>query len=256
MLRCREWHPCSRWKGDLRHGRYGSVLELPIWIPYLTNLCKGNVGLGKQSILQLSKHNPKCVYLAARSKDKALAAIEEIKAAVPSAPIEFVQCDLADLSSVQSAVREFASKEDRLDILLLNAGVMALPAGTTSNGYEIQFGTNHMGHSLLTKLLIPTLLKTAAEPADVRVVCLSSIGHVTTSWNGIEFGQLKGEMKWYPSLVRYAQSKLANILFARELARRYPAITVVAVHPGVVDTELWRTMFSGWMGLGGLLNKG
>ena len=138
----------------------------------------------------------------------------------------------------------------------MNAGVMALPAGTTSNGYEIQFGTNHMGHSLLTKLLIPTLLKTAAEPADVRVVCLSSIGHVTTSWHGIEFGQLKGEMKWYPSLVRYAQSKLANILFARELARRYPAITVVAVHPGVVDTELWRTIFSGWMGLGGLLNKG
>jgi retinol dehydrogenase-12 len=134
---------------------------------------------------------------------------------------------------------------------------MALPAGTTSNGYEIQFGTNHMGHSLLTKLLMPTLLKTAAEPgADVRVVCLSSIGHVTTSWNGIEFGQLKGEMKWFPSLVRYAQSKLANILFARELAKRYPAITVVAVHPGVVDTELWRTIFSGWMGLGGLLNKG
>jgi retinol dehydrogenase-12 len=176
---------------------------------------------------------------------------------VPEAPIEFVQCDLADLSSVQATAREFTSKEDRLDLLILNAGVMSLPAGTTANGYEIQFGTNHMGHALLTKLLIPTLLETAKDSgADVRVVSLSSIGHVSTSWNGIEFGQLKGEMKWYPSLVRYAQSKLANILFIRELARRYPSITAVAVHPGVVDTELWRTMFSGWMGLGGLLNSG
>jgi retinol dehydrogenase 12 len=159
--------------------------------------------------------------------------------------------------SVRAAAREFADKEDRLDILILNAGVMSLPPGTTSNGYEIQFGTNHMGHALLSKLMLPTLLKTAKEPgADVRVVCLSSIGHISTSWHGIEFGQLKREMKWCPSLVRYAQSKLANILFAKELARRYPQITVVAVHPGVVDTELWRTMFSGWMGLGGLLNAG
>lgn len=168
-----------------------------------------------------------------------------------------MQCDLADLSSVQAAAQQFTSKEDRLDILFLNAGVMALPAGTTANGYEIQFGTNHVGHALLTKLLLPTLLKTAAEPgADVRVVCLSSIGHISSTWNGIEFGQLKGEMKWYPSLIRYGQSKLANLLFARELARRNPSITAVAVHPGVVDTELWRTMFSGWMGLGGLLNAG
>jgi len=141
--------------------------------------------------------------------------------------------------------------------LILNAGVMSLPAGTTSNGYEVQFGTNHMGHALLTKLLLRTLLNTATEPgADVRVVCLSSIGHVSASWNGIEFGELKGPMKWYPSLVRYAQSKLANILFAKELARRYPTITVVAVHPGIVDTELWRTMFSGWLGMDQVLNAG
>jgi retinol dehydrogenase-12 len=156
---------------------------------------------------------------------------------------------------VQVAAREFTGKEQRLDILILNAGVMGLPAGTTSNGYEIQFGTNHIGHALLTKLLLPTLLKTAAEPgADVRVVCLSSLGHISASWNGIEFGELKGNMKWYPSLVRYAQSKLANILFAKELARRNPTITAVAVHPGVVNTELYRTMFLGWFGLGKVLN--
>jgi NAD(P)-dependent dehydrogenase (short-subunit alcohol dehydrogenase family) len=214
-------------------------------------VCEGNVGLGKQTILQLSKHNPKCIYLAARSKEKGLAAIQEIKATNPSAHIKFIQCDLADLSSVQAAAQEFTSKEQRLDILILNAGVMAVPAATTVNGYEIQFGINHIGHALLTKLLLSILLKTAAEPgADVRVVCLSSIGHISTPWNGIQFGELKGTMKWYPSLVRYAQSKLANILFAKELARRYPTITSVAVHPGVVDTELYRTMFSGWMGLG------
>jgi retinol dehydrogenase-12 len=176
---------------------------------------------------------------------------------VPSASVEFIQCDLADLSSVQVTAREFTKKEQRLDILILNAGVMALGAGRTTNGYEVQFGTNHMGHALLTKLLLPTLLNTAnMSGAEARVVCLTSIGHISTSWNGIEFAHLREEMKWYPSLVRYAQSKLANILFVRELARRYPNITAVAVHPGIVDTELWRTMFSGWMGLGGLLNAG
>lgn len=167
-----------------------------------------------------------------------------------------MQCDLADLSSVQIAAREFVAKEEKLDILILNAGVMNPPAGTTANGYEIQFGTNHLGHALLTKLLLPTMLKTAEAGGDVRVVCLSSIGHITPPLHGIEFLELKGPMNWYLGLVRYAQSKLANILFAKELARRYPDLTIVAVHPGVVDTELWRTLFSGYFGLGSVLNAG
>jgi retinol dehydrogenase-12 len=96
---------------------------------------------------------------------------------------------------VQSAARELVAKEKRLDILILNAGVMAIPPGTTEQGYENQFGTNHMGHALLTKLLLPTLLKTAEQlGADVRVVALASIGHIGAPRAGILFDLLKTPM--------------------------------------------------------------
>lgn len=168
---------------------------------------------------------------------------------MPSAPLQLIQCDLADLSSVQSAARSFIAKEQKLDVLILNAGVMFPPPSTTPAGYEMQFGTNHVGHALLTKLLLPTLLKTASQPgSDVRVVTLTSVGHIAAPWNGIAFADLKTDMKGYTRMARYAQSKLANILFTRELARRYPTLTAVSVHPGIVDTELWRTTLSGWLG--------
>ncbi|KAH6722737.1 hypothetical protein BKA61DRAFT_180198 [Leptodontidium sp. MPI-SDFR-AT-0119] len=219
----------------------------------------GNVGLGKQTILQLSKHNPKRIYLAARTQSKAEAAIQELQSIVPSAPITYIHCDLTSLSSVQECAREFTTKEGRLDLLFLNAGIMATPPGMTTEGYEIQFGTNHVGHALLTKLLLPTLVKTAQEPgSDVRVISLSSIGHVYAPWSGISFPDLKTDMNGSSTWCRYAQSKLANILFAKSLQKRYgeKGIKAVAVHPGVVDTELYRSTFSGYMGLGKLLDKG
>ncbi|KAE8448896.1 hypothetical protein EG329_008692 [Mollisiaceae sp. DMI_Dod_QoI] len=207
-----------------------------------------NVGLGKETVLRLSKHNPKRIYMLARNQSKAETAIEDIQSTVPTALISFIQCDLTDLKSVETAAREFSSKEQKLDILFLNAGIMATPAGLTKDGYEIQFGTNHVGHALLTKLLLPTLLKTAEEPgSDVRVICVSSIGHVGAPWSGINFETLKTEMAWTPTMIRYGQSKLANILFIRELVKRYPKILAVSVHPGAVNTELYRSVFSGWM---------
>ncbi len=216
----------------------------------------GNIGLGKQSILQLAKHNPKTIYLGARTQEKALAAIAEIKEAVPNASIEYIHCDLADLSSVQQCAKDFTSKNSRLDILLLNAGIMLVPAALTKDGYETQFGTNHVGHALLTKLLLPTLLKTAEEPgADVRVISLSSLGHMFAPSSGISFAELKTPMASTFSVRRYGQSKLANILFASEMAKRYPSITTVAVHPGVVDTNLYQTMNGSWMGFWGLFGK-
>ncbi|KAH7305074.1 hypothetical protein BKA65DRAFT_203647 [Rhexocercosporidium sp. MPI-PUGE-AT-0058] len=219
----------------------------------------GNVGLGKQTILQLSKHNPKRIYLAARTQSKAEAAIKELQSLVPSAQITYIHCDLMSLSSVQACAREFTTKEGRLDLLFLNAGIMATPPGTTTEGYEVQFGTNHVGHALLTKLLLPTLVKTAQEPgSDVRVICLSSLGHLYAPWSGISFPDLKSDMKSSTTWCRYAQSKLANILFAKALQKRYgeKGVKAVAVHPGVVDTELYRSTFSGYMGLGKLLDKG
>jgi NAD(P)-dependent dehydrogenase (short-subunit alcohol dehydrogenase family) len=131
---------------------------------------------------------------------------------------------------------------------MCNAGVMALPASTSADGYEIQFATNHLGHALLIKLLLPTLIATAEQGADVRIINLTSTAHGSAHGaKGIEFATLKsaqshigpffGPSKW----VRYAQSKLANLLYAQELSRRYPSILSTAVHPGFIKTELHGT---------------
>ena len=119
-----------------------------------------------------------------------------------------------------------------------NAGIMAVPTGSTVEGYEIQFGTNHMGHALLTKLLLPTLQATAKEPgADVRIINLTSEGHNLARSGPVilDQEQLKGVNTW----TRYGYSKLANILFTRILAEKYPGITSVAIHPGVIKTDLY-----------------
>jgi len=133
---------------------------------------------------------------------------------------------------------------------MCNAGIMALPAALTEDGYELQFGTNHLGHALLIKLLLPCLLKTAEIPGSaVRIVNLTSTGARMTPPGGIEFADLQTKQddfqkfglryRYFPSSwLRYGQSKLANILYAAELARRYPSITSVSIHPGVVDTDL------------------
>lgn len=118
-----------------------------------------------------------------------------------------------------------------------NAGIMAVAEGKTSDGYEIQFGTNYIGHFYLTKLLLPTLLKTSKEDnADMRIVNLSSDVYRLAPSGGINFDDLQLQDKggW----TRYGQSKLANILFTRELARRHPGIKSVALHPGLVKTNL------------------
>lgn len=222
------------------------------------------MGLGKETILRLVKHNPARIYLAARNEASSQRAILDIEAQVSGSAslIHYIQCDLASLASVQAAAHTFlehekkrtGSGQPRLDLLFLNAGVMAIPAGTTKDGYEIQFGTNHLGHFLLNKLLLPTLLATAKLPgADVRVISLSSFGHFfAPPWSGILFGSLRSPMTWTPTLVRYAQSKLANLLFAKEVQRRYSAngITAVAIHPGAVDTELYNTVISTWWMIG------
>ncbi|KAF2847721.1 oxidoreductase-like protein [Plenodomus tracheiphilus IPT5] len=199
----------------------------------------GNAGLGKQTVAYLAAHNPARIYIAARTESKAREAITDIKNSVPNAPdIVYLPLDLTSFSSIAEAASAFKARESRLDLLINNSGIMATPYSTTKEGYEIQFGTNHMGHALLTKLLLPVLLETAKLPdADVRVVNLSSMGHKITVSKGIDFDQaaLEKEKTWR----RYGSSKLANILFARELAARYPQITSVSLHPGVIPTDLF-----------------
>ncbi|KAL8908553.1 MAG: hypothetical protein Q9207_000763 [Kuettlingeria erythrocarpa] len=198
----------------------------------------GNTGLGKETVLQLARHRPSRIFLAARTPSKGEAAVGEVKRAVPTADVIFLKLDLCSFKSISAAAQEFKSKSSRLDVLINNAGIMASPEGLTEEGFESQFGTNHMGHSLLTKRLLPTLLLTAKEEgADVRIINLASEGHHLAPSKGIVFDDIK--LKEYGPWARYGQSKLANILFTKELARRFPEITSVAVHPGVILTDLY-----------------
>jgi len=127
---------------------------------------------------------------------------------------------------------------------------MLLPPGLTQDGYEIQFGTNHLGHALLTKLLLPTLNRTAEQSgSDVRVVNVTSGGHALAPKGGLVLKEDTTTLSEYSGWTRYGQSKLANILFTRELTKRYPSIKSMAVHPGGVDTGLalpYRTANSWW----------
>ncbi|GMF74207.1 unnamed protein product [Aspergillus oryzae] len=200
----------------------------------------GNAGLGKETVLQLAQHNPSRIYLAARDATKAREAISSIQDIISaSVDIRHIQLDLSSFQSIRDAAEKFCSECDRLDILILNAGTMANPPELTKEGFEIQFGTNHIGHFLLTKLLLPTLKKTVGSPAsDVRIVTLSSVGsHAAPS---LDVMTSTSALLDSHTLVRYSASKAANILFASELARRYPEILSVSVHPGVVSSELYR----------------
>lgn len=203
----------------------------------------GNNGLGKETVLQLARHHASKIYIASRSESKGLEAIKAIRESIgedSSTDLQFVQLDLTSFDSIRSAAAKVQWSTTRLDILICNAGVMAVPAGKTEQGHEIQFGTNHIGHHLLVKLLLPTLLQTAQlARADVRVVVLSSLGHdrAPALDTMLDTNQLSATGTW----TKYGASKAANIYFAAELARRYPALTCVSVHPGMIKSDLWNT---------------
>ncbi|OKL55524.1 hypothetical protein UA08_09209 [Talaromyces atroroseus] len=227
-------------------------------IPSLTGkvilITGANTGIGKETIISLAKHNPDKIYLASRDKGRANQAIDDIQKAVPGAPIEFIPLDLASLDSVRDAAATFHARSNRLDILINNAGIMAVPSGKTKDGFEIQLGVNHLGHFFLTKLLLPTLQNTAAQassPMDVRVVNLSSMAYASTPSDGIHFKNLNVGRKPWDVWMRYGQSKLANVLFTKELAGRHSEFTTVAVHPGFINSDLWSThwtaQFTRWM---------
>ncbi|MFB4314570.1 oxidoreductase [Actinomadura sp. 21ATH] len=189
-----------------------------------------NSGIGYHAALELARHGASVV-LACRSAERGQAAHDRIRAAVPAADVELGILDLADLSSV----REFAARQEGrpLDVLVNNAGVMALPKRATADGFEMQFGTNHLGHFALTGLLLPAL-RSAEAP---RVVNVTS----GFAWAGkLNFGDLQSARK-YRKWTAYAQSKLANLVFTRELGRRVPEITAVAAHPGFAATNLQQT---------------
>ena len=155
--------------------------------------------------------------------------------------IELTSLDLARLDSVRIAAQTIAAQHPRIDILINNAGVMFTPPSTTADGFEFQFGVNHLGHFALTTLLLPQLRAAAAASGEARVVTLSSEAH--RNW-GIDLDDIDFQRRGYDTFLAYGQSKSANILMTIELHRRFGAegITALAVHPGTCATNLARYM--------------
>ncbi|RMJ14226.1 hypothetical protein CDV36_006107 [Fusarium kuroshium] len=199
-----------------------------------------NTGLGKATAIELSKHSPEHIYLTSRNLTKGNAALDEVKeVASEGTKVSLLELDLSSFESIKAAARDFLKQQDKLDVLLLNAGVMGAPPVLTKDGYEAHMGTNHLGHALLFKFLQPTLQKTAATGDDVRVVHLSSAGFRHVGPAGIEFETLKSATSETSLPLRYAQSKLACLLYAREASKRIPNIKNIAIDPGEVNTELF-----------------
>jgi len=181
----------------------------------------------------LARHGARVV-MACRDQGRGAQAVDRVRALAPGAEVELGLLDLADLASVRRFTGELGDRREGLDLLVNNAGVMAIPHRRTADGFEMQLGTNHLGHFALTGLLWPLL---AARPG-ARVVTVSSIAH-RAGW--ISFGNLQRERR-YERWTAYGQAKLANLLFAFEVQRRADAADVdllsMAAHPGYAATNL------------------
>ncbi|MGW5440499.1 SDR family NAD(P)-dependent oxidoreductase [Nocardia asteroides] len=195
-----------------------------------------NSGLGFETAAALAAKGAHVV-MAVRDLDKGKAAVDLITTATPAAEVELLRLDLGSLTSVREAARELKAAHPRLDLLINNAGVMYPPKQRTADGFELQFGTNHLGHFAFTGLLLDNLLPVR----DSRVVTVSSIGHRIRA--AIHFDDLNFD-RGYNRVVAYGQSKLANLLFTYELQRRLTATAAstvaLAAHPGGSNTELGR----------------
>ncbi|XP_070577917.1 retinol dehydrogenase 13-like [Ptychodera flava] len=192
-----------------------------------------NTGIGKETAKDLAARGAR-VILACRDLEKASKAAEEVKLSSKNENVVVKKLDLSSLQSVRDFAKEIQTEESRLDILINNAGVMACPHMKTQDGYELQLGVNHLGHFLLTNLLLDLLKKSSPS----RIINVSSKAHE----NGkINFDDINSE-KGYSKFSAYSQSKLANVLFTRELSRKLEGtgVTVNSLHPGVVKTELGR----------------
>lgn len=193
----------------------------------------GNSGIGYEAALELAGHGADTI-LACRDLKKAGAAAESIVETHPAAQVESMELDLASLASIEKFAGELAGKRDRLDVLCNNAGVMALPKRKTADGFEMQIGTNHLGHFALTGRLLDML---SATP-DSRVVTVSSTMH---KMGKMDFDDLHGDRSYW-KWGAYSQSKLANLLFAFELNRRLESAGSTSIsaacHPGYASTNL------------------
>eukprot|EP00455_Lapot_gusevi_P035399 TRINITY_DN391_c0_g1_i10.p1 TRINITY_DN391_c0_g1~~TRINITY_DN391_c0_g1_i10.p1 ORF type:complete len:690 (-),score=277.79 TRINITY_DN391_c0_g1_i10:60-1997(-) len=194
-------------------------------------------GIGVETVRALATAKAHVV-VAVRDVAKTEPIVAELKESTQNEQIDIMSLDLSSTASIRQFVDAFVARDLPLHILICNAGVMACPESKTADGFEMQFGTNHLGHFLLVNLLTPTLLKHAKNGTKSRVVVVSSLAHVRSDihWDDVNFTQ--GYDKW----LAYGQSKTANMLFALEYNRRYSVNGIIAfsLHPGVIMTELGR----------------
>ena len=193
-----------------------------------------NSGIGLETARELARCGAR-VLLACRSEARADEALADLRGELPSAEVEFLALDLADLDQVRACAADVRERSERLDLLINNAGVMIPPESRTKQGFELQFGVNHIGHFALTGLLLDLLLATDGA----RVVNVSSTAH---RFGRMRFDDLDFDSRGYSGSAAYGQSKLANLLFTAELARRLDAagssLLVAAAHPGWTQTNL------------------
>jgi NAD(P)-dependent dehydrogenase (short-subunit alcohol dehydrogenase family) len=194
-----------------------------------------NTGLGYETAAALAEHGAHVV-LAVRNLDKGKDAAARITATSPHADVALQELDLTSLESIRAAADQLRSDHDHIDLLINNAGVMMTPKSTTKDGFELQFGTNHLGHFAFTGLLLDRLLPVPGS----RVVTVSSIGHRV---GRIRFDDLQSERS-YGRMRAYGRSKLANLLFTYELERRLVGLHTIAAaaHPGSSSSELSRNV--------------
>ncbi|MDX3645367.1 oxidoreductase [Streptomyces sp. MB09-02B] len=192
-----------------------------------------NSGIGYAAARELARRGAHVV-LACRSAERGAAALERMSSEVPDGSVELMRLDLGDLGSVREFAAAYAQASDRLDLLVNNAGVMAVARSRTTDGFETQFGTNHLGHFALTGLLLPALLATPGA----RVVTVSSLMHLRANIDIDDLNSEHGYGRW----LAYGRSKTANLLFTHELARRLAAngseVVAAAAHPGYASTNL------------------
>lgn len=216
----------------------------------------GNSGIGKETVKQLLLKGGK-VYMASRSRARAEEAISELARETGGRCAIFLELDLADLASVRRAAEEYAAKESLLHVLFNSGGVMSCPIDMISkDGYDLQFGTNVIGHFYFTKLLLPILQHTSASsPTGEKARIVTTSGSIYKLYPRINHDTLRdGPARRKLSTTRlYAQSKFGNILVTNELARRYgDSVVAISLHPGVIDTGLQRHMgydsrFGAWL---------
>lgn len=200
-----------------------------------------NSGIGLEAATVMARRRASVV-LACRNEEKGTVAANELRKSFPDALVVVMELNVASLKSIRSFATEFSNRFGQLDVLVNNAGIMAVPYGSTVDGFERQIGTNHLGHFALTGLLLERL---AATPAS-RVVTVSSIAHIEADLDFDNFQYEGGD--GYEPMKAYRRSKLCNLLFAYELDRRLRAaghdIASLAVHPGVSVTNLFNHI--GW----------